>query len=100
METNGQQNTHKSFADMGVTFLEGSGCYTCRDNSCHNVVPLKRTGEEYSVHISTNPPRTVFRVHASANSNTDGEADICSDFHEEADAVKFVCDTFEWFKCF
>jgi hypothetical protein len=100
MENEEQKPSYKTFEEMGLVFSEGSGCHTCRDNSCHNNVPLKRTGEEYNVHISTNPLRTTFRVHASINANTVTDDDLCSDFSKESDAVKFVCDTFEWFKCF
>lgn len=100
MDGEEKKPSYKTFKAMGINFSEGSGCHTCRDNSCHNTVPLKRTGEEYNVHISTNPQRTTFRVHASANANTAADDDICSDFNNESDAVKFVCETFEWFKCF
>lgn len=95
-----EPKSYKTFNEMGVNFTAGSGCVTCQDNSCHNTVPLKRTGEEYNVHISTNPSRTKFKIHASLTSNTDTADDISSDFTNEFDAVKFVCETFEWFRCF
>ena len=100
MEQEEKKPFYKTFEELGVVFSEGSGCHSCRDNSCQNTVPLKRTGEDYNVHISTNPPRTAFRIHASTNASTVADDDIISDFANERDAVKFVCDTFEWFKCF
>ena len=100
MEGKEKKSFYKTFEDMDVHFSEGSGCHTCQDNSCHNNVPLIRTQEEYNVHISTNPLRTTFRIHASSNTNTSADDDICSDFNNESDAVKFVCETFEWFKCY
>lgn len=94
-----KKSEFKTFEKMGVIFSEGDGCNTCRDNSCFNNVPLKKTGEDYIVHISTNPLRTTFRIHASSNASTLENDEICSDFNNETEAVKFVCDTFEWFKC-
>ena len=89
----------KTFEEVGVVFTEGSGCHTCRDNSCANTVPLKTNGEEYNVHISTNYTRTEFLIHASSSSNAAASDDIEEFFLDEKKAVKYVCDTFEWFKC-
>ena len=94
-----QKIAKKTFAEVGVVFTEGSGCLTCRDNSCHNTVPLKKTGEDINVHISTDPNRTIFSIVAMQNANTSSPDDIDEEFANEADAVKFVCDTFDWFKC-
>jgi hypothetical protein len=47
-----------------------------------------------------NPDKTSFRIHASETANTFSETDICANFSDEIDAVKFVCENFEWFKCF
>jgi hypothetical protein len=100
MEAKNERPIYKTFEEMGVLFSEGSGCHTCRDNSCHNTVPLKRTGEDCNVHISTDPKRTGFTIHAAIQANTAASDDIYANFNSESDAVKFVCDTFEWFKCF
>jgi hypothetical protein len=93
-------NEKLTFEEMGIVFSEGSGCKTCRDNSCQNTVPLKSTGEEFMVHVSTNPIRTKFRIHASNQSNTSTHDEISEEFTVEKDAVKFICETFEWFNCF
>lgn len=90
----------KTFEEMGVIFSEGSGCNTCRDNSCSNTVLSLINEREFNVHISTNQDRTQFRIHASENSNTISESDIEANFTNESDAVIFVCKNFEWFKCF
>jgi hypothetical protein len=90
----------KTFEDVGIYFTSGSGCITCRDNSCQNTVTLKDSDEEYLVHISTFPDRSEFRIHASSNANTASTDDFCLDFVNEHDAVQYVCDTFNWFKCF
>lgn len=100
MEEKKENPIYKTFEEMGVVFSEESGCHTCRDNSCHNTVPLKRTGEDHNVHISTNPGRTAFTIHATTQASTTAHDDIYANFDNESDAVKFVCDTFEWFKCF
>jgi predicted adenine nucleotide alpha hydrolase (AANH) superfamily ATPase len=94
------QENYKTFKDMNVEFSEGSGCHTCYDNSCHNTVPKKPDGEEYNVHISTNPDRTLFRIYASTQTNSSTTDDISEEFQKEEDAVKFICQNFEWFKCF
>lgn len=91
---------YKTFAEYGIYFTPGSGCITCRDNSCQNIVTLKNSDIEYLVHISTYADRSEFRIHATKNSNTDTHDDICEDFKNEHDAVEFVCETFNWFKCF
>ncbi len=90
----------KTFAEVGIIFTSGSGCITCRDNSCQNTVTLKNSEKEFNVHISTYQDRSEFRIHASLNTNTEAADDICEDFDNEHDAVQFVCDTFNWFKCF
>ena len=100
MEQNNGSPAYKTFQDMNVIFSEGSGCHTCRDNSCQNTVPLRRTGEDYNVHISTDPGRTHFVIHATTQTNTASRDDIYASFNKEFDAVKFVCDTFGWFQCF
>lgn len=91
---------HKTFAEYGIDFTSGSGCITCRDNSCQNTVTLKNSDVEYHVHISTYSDRSEFRIHATTNSNTGTIDEFCEDFQNEHDAVEFVCETFNWFKCF
>jgi hypothetical protein len=88
----------KTFEEMGVVFKEGK-CDSCRGNSCFNTATLKATGEEYSVHISTDDAKSEFKIHAYTSANTDAQDDIEEYFVDEADAVKFVCDTFGGFKC-
>jgi hypothetical protein len=93
-------NEKLTFEEIGIVFTEGKGCKTCQDNSCHNIVPLKSTGEEFNVHVSTNQIRTKFRIHASSQSNTSIHDEISEEFKVEKDAVKFICETFQWFNCF
>ncbi len=94
------QKQYKTFKELGLDFSKGSGCHTCRDMSCHNNVPSSSNGREYNVHISMNPAKTKFRVHATENSTTFSNSDIEANFENELDAVSFVCKNFEWFKCF
>jgi hypothetical protein len=89
-----------TFSEKGIYFTSGCGCITCRDNSCQNTVTLKNSEEEFNVHISTYPDRSEFRIYASSNTNTESTYDICVDCNNEHDAVKFICDTFNWFTCF
>lgn len=91
----------KTFEEMGVVFTAGTGCHTCTDDSCHNTVPLRETGEDYFVHIQTNPSRTRFFINASVagNTSTSDSSEFNANFFNESDAVKYVCDTFDWFKC-
>ena len=91
---------YKSFAELGLAFNEGSGCYTCRDLSCHNTVQSTINGREYNVHISMNEAKTEFKVHATEDTSVSSPSEIEADFYNELDAVGFVCLNFEWFKCF
>lgn len=91
--------TPKTFEDLGLNFELGSGCKTCMDESCHNQVQRKSDGSDYSVHISTNPDRSLFWVSASEQANTFSETDIFEEFQVEEDAVKFVCSNFHGFQC-
>jgi hypothetical protein len=100
MQNKEEAMTHKTFEEMGVIFTEGSGCKTCRDNSCHNIVPLKATGEEYSVHISTDPDRSIFTIVATTQASVSDSDEISKEFTDESEAVKFVCKTFSWFNCY
>jgi hypothetical protein len=93
-------NKFNTFEEMGIVFTNGSGCVTCDDNSCHNIVPNKKNQEEYHVHISTNIERTIFKIFASTVSNSCTLDEISEEFIIEKDAVKFICDNFVWFKCF
>ncbi len=91
---------YKSFEELGLTFSEGTGCYTCQELSCHNTVPSISNGRDYQVHISMNEAKTDFKVHATENASSSGSSDIEANFTNELDAVAFVCQNFEWFKCF
>ena len=92
-------SSYKTFEELGLVFTEGSGCMTCRDMSCHNNVPSVFNGREYNVHISMNPGKTDFMVHATENSNVASSSDLVANFNNEKDAVAFVCKNFVWFKC-
>ena len=88
----------KTFKDFGLTFEFDPDCMSCTEGNCHNNVVSKKDGRDYIVHISTNREFTVFTVQASENSNT---APVIDEFFDnEENAVKFVCENFEWFKCF
>jgi len=91
---------YKTFADMGVSFLPGSGCITCMNHSCSNTVHLRGTEEEVNVHISTNKNRTLFRIHATAQSSTTSNDELFKETNKESEAVAFVCEKFTWFTCF
>lgn len=90
----------KTFEEFGLIFSEGSGCMTCQDMSCHNRIQSTFNNLEYNVHISMNPKKTRFTVHATENSNVESSDDLIANFRREKDAVSFVCKNFDWFKCF
>ena len=90
----------KTFKDFGLEFHYDKNCVTCSDGNCHNIVTSKHDGREYSVHISTDREGTFFSVYATEQVNTSADTDIFKTFTEENVAVEFVCDTFDWFKCF
>jgi hypothetical protein len=89
-----------TFADLGLSFDFDSSCVSCRDGSCHNIVTCKKDGEEYSVHISTNQDYTNINIYATTSASTDSTGGIDKDFTSELEAVKFICDTFNGFRCF
>lgn len=89
----------KTFEELGLTFDFDEDCATCQDGSCHNIVTAKNDGREYSVHISTNTERNNFEIFAVETAST-GDSLIEESFENEEEAVKFVCDTFNGFKCF
>ena len=91
---------YKTFKDFGLTFEFDPDCMTCSDGSCHNNVTSKKDGKEYNVHISTDRDFSYFSIYATEQSNTDSSSTIEEQFDKEEDAVKFVCENFEWFKCF
>jgi hypothetical protein len=84
----------KTFSDLGIFFTSGSGCITCRDISCHNIVTLKDSDVEYHVQISTYSDGSEFRIHVTSNANTEIADDFCLDFLNEHEAVQYVCETF------
>lgn len=92
--------TQKTFKDFGLTFEFDETCATCFEGNCHNKVTSKKDGKEYNVHISTNKEFTKFAIYATETTNVDDSNSIEKDFDNEEEAVKFVCDNFEWFKCF
>ena len=91
--------TYKTFEELGISFKQTSSCYTCDGESCHNNVTHKQNGEEYNVHISTKDHIT-FNVVATPNPSTTSEIDIDKYQISEKEAVKLVCNNFNWFKCF
>ena len=89
----------KTFKDFGLSFEFDPTCLTCQDGNCHNNVTSIKDGREYNVHISTNRKFSIFHINATEQSNTDGQSNIEESFTDEAEAVKFVCENFDWFKC-
>ena len=90
----------KTFAEFGLTFEEDASCITCDAGSCHNNVTSKKDGNEYNVHISVNYETKSYWITAINNSSSSSKTDLIENFTIEEDAVKFVCENFDWFKCF
>jgi len=90
----------KTFKEFGLKFEFDENCLTCSDGSCHNIVTSKHDGKEYNVHIATDREGSFYSISAFEQANTSSDDDISQTFYDEEEAVKFVCATFEWFKCF
>ncbi|MCD8438292.1 hypothetical protein LNI95_11520 [Tenacibaculum dicentrarchi] len=90
----------KTFEDFGLKFKPNEDCITCNTGSCHNNVTSKKDGKEYNVHITVNFDSSEYYIMASENASAESSFDIFEIFKEEAKAVKFVCDRFNWFNCF
>lgn len=89
---------YKTFEELGISFKQTSSCYTCDGESCHNNTTHKN-GTEYNVHISTKDHFT-FNIDAEISSNSASGDDIHQHNLTEENAVKYLCDNFNWFKCF
>jgi hypothetical protein len=89
-----------TFAEIGLTFNFDSECVTCKDGNCHNVATCKKDGQDYNVHVSTNQDYTDINIYASCSSSNDSVGNIDKDFSSEKEAVNFLCQTFDSFKCF
>jgi hypothetical protein len=98
--TENSNNTPKTFKDFGLEFIPNEDCITCNTGSCHNNATSRIDGKEYNVHITVNYDENEYYVIAAENGSTDSPFDIFEIFQKEEDAVKFVCDRFNWFKCF
>lgn len=93
-----KEMTYKTFEELGISFKQSSSCYSCDGESCHNNVNHKN-GVEYNVHVSTKD-KQIFNIHATQNSNTSDASDIDEPNLTELEAVKYLCDNFNWFRCF
>lgn len=89
---------YKTFSELKISFKQSSNCYTCDGESCHNNTTHKN-GEEYNVHISTKD-HEYFNIFATTNASTDATNNIDKKSLTELEAVQFICDNFNWFKCF
>ena len=94
------KKTPKTFEEFGLTFIPNEDCITCNLGSCHNNVTSRIDGKEYNVHITVNYDDNDFYVTATESGSVDSPYDVFEIFREESEAVKFVCDRFDWFKCF
>ena len=88
---------YKTFNELGISFQQSTDCLSCDGMSCHNNVTHKN-GDEYNVHIQTNDEET-FDITANLSSSTASSFDIEEHNLTEIQAVKFICDNFNWFKC-
>ena len=89
-----------TFSELGISFQQTSNCVTCDGLSCHKTVQHKTNGLEYNVHISTLENSGQFCIDATLSSNTSSPHDIHESSLTEEQAVKFICDNFDGFKCF
>ena len=92
--------TPQTFKDFGLEFTPNKECITCNSGSCHNNVSSKIDGKEYNVHITIDYDEKAYYVYATENSSTLSPNDVFERFKKEEDAVKYICDRFDWFKCF
>ena len=88
----------KSFKELGIRFQSEDDCVTCDGKSCHNNVPNKDSGIEYNVHIQTFDDK-LYDIYAHPLESTDSSETLSQNDLTEEQAVKFICDHFEWFHC-
>ena len=89
-----------TFAELGLSFNFDSDCVTCKDGNCHNIATCKKDGQDYNVHISTNQEYTDINIYATCSASNDSIDNVDMDFTSELDAVRFICETFNGFRCF
>ena len=88
----------KTFKDFGLTFSPDENCITCIRGRCHNTVTKYSNNEEYHVFISTYEGSNYYEIISTNINNSSDE--IVAFYTNEEEAVKYVCDNFNWFKCF
>ena len=89
-----------TFADLGIIFSNNPNCKICENDSCHNNVKSKKNEREYNVHIQADFEKSIFWINAAASPSVDSPSDIHGKFEKEQDAVRFLLNNFEAFKCF
>jgi len=92
------EKQYKTFLELGISFQQTTDCLTCDGLSCHNNV-IHTNGKEYNVHISTDEDETFFNIQANLSSSISSKFDIEEHNLSEMQAVKYICDKFNWFKC-
>lgn len=92
-------NQLKTFEDLGLVFSEGSGCITCRNQSCQGTGCCKKDNQEYNIHISKNEANTIFKIHACIETTVEANNNIDEEFTNEKDALFYLQGTFDGFKC-
>jgi hypothetical protein len=88
----------KTFKDFGLVFVQDESCYTCFRGTCQNTVYKYSNNEEYTVQILAEPSNSYYAI--TATNLHDPSEEIFMNFFDEEQAVKYVCDNFNWFKCF
>jgi hypothetical protein len=88
----------KTFKDFGLTFAPDENCITCVRGTCHNNVTKYSDGQEYNVFISTYDNSNYYEITMTKLGDSSDEK--IAFFHTEKEAVDYVCQNFDWFKCF
>jgi len=99
----------KTFNELGIHFVNTAGCVSCGDGKCNATVTKRKDDEkEYHVEIremkfylpnGSEDPRKVY--HIDVLTLPDISAHIEKHiFLSEREAVKFICDSYDWFECF
>lgn len=91
------EKQYKTFQELGISFQPTKDCLTCNGLSCHNNV-IHTNGKEYNVHISADE-NEIFTIQANISPVSSSDFDIEENNLTETQAVKYICDNFNWFEC-
>ena len=96
----------KTFSDLGMKFTQDDECSVCQTGECHNRAIGKIDDVDYFIEVivqqeycSNNCNNPIFKIDVTSDASTFAGNELNREFDNEEDAIKYLFDTFEDFKC-